>query len=251
MLLASPCSKQGLVMLVRVSFLPTQLAQSVTVYSFTLHSPCSLSKYDASSAAIDFISRLLVINPSTRWTASQALDHDFFWTQPPPSTLPESVTPCSSSSYCQLRLASVLPEKASHTLSVQAAIKAAKAKSNASADQRPSSTSATAPKTTTVPPQQPHSEAGHLPSPADRTQADHSPADRAPTSKIICCLGNQDDHSPADRAPTSKAGQLPRQAAKVAISVAHTTHRHGLSCEAGTQHSASQACLHTRASLLS
>ena len=37
------------------------------------------------SETVDLLDKLLTINPKERVTASQALDHDYFWTDPLPA----------------------------------------------------------------------------------------------------------------------------------------------------------------------
>ena len=48
--------------------------------SFDLNYTCSIGP-----ETVDLLDKLLVCNPRDRLTASQALDHDYFWTDPLPA----------------------------------------------------------------------------------------------------------------------------------------------------------------------
>lgn len=41
--------------------------------------------YSCSSDAVDLLDRLLTLDPKRRITAFESLDHDYFWSSPPPA----------------------------------------------------------------------------------------------------------------------------------------------------------------------
>lgn len=66
------------------SVLPEQYVQHWLSF-FGTELPKCVNLYRASPETVDFLDRLLTLDPMRRMTAFEALDHEYFWTEPLPA----------------------------------------------------------------------------------------------------------------------------------------------------------------------
>ena len=79
-----------------VSQLPLTPMMKLGNYSRCLRDCFKYSKLTWDAIAFDLVDKLLVLDPSKRLSASDALDHDYFWTDPMPCEPSEHVVWCDT-----------------------------------------------------------------------------------------------------------------------------------------------------------